>query len=58
MPKSSDQLVFLSLDLVDLTEVTAAAQRFLAQKSILHVLFNDAGVMIGPTNSLLKTVQA
>jgi retinol dehydrogenase 12 len=58
VPKSSGQLVFLSLDLADLTEVTAAAQRFLAQESILHVLFNDAGVMIGPANSPLKTVQA
>lgn len=56
MPKSSGQLVFLSLDLADLTEVTVAAQRFLAQESILHVLFNDAGVMIGPANSPLKTV--
>jgi retinol dehydrogenase 12 len=58
VPKSSGQLVFLSLDLADLTEVTAAAQRFLAQESIPHVLFNDAGVMIGPANSPLKTVQA
>ena len=56
VPRSSSQLVFLYLDLADLIKVAAAAQRFLAQESILHFLFNDAGVMIGPADFPLKTV--
>ncbi|KAH8761471.1 hypothetical protein BGZ57DRAFT_724230, partial [Hyaloscypha finlandica] len=55
VPRSSSQLVFLYLDLADLIKVAAAAQRFLAQESILHFLFNDAGVMIGPADFPLKT---
>jgi retinol dehydrogenase-12 len=38
-PKSNGELVFLSLDLADLAKVKAAAQKFLAQESKLHVLF-------------------
>lgn len=56
VPRSSGQLIYLYLDLAELTKVAAAAQRFLAQESILHVLFNDAGVMVGPADSPLKTV--
>lgn len=57
VPKSTGELVFLSLDLADLTKVKAAAQSFLAQESELHVLFNNAGVMVGPANPPLKTAQ-
>jgi hypothetical protein len=46
-PKSTGQLVFLPLDLADLRKVKAAAQSFLTQESMLHVLFNNAGVMVG-----------
>lgn len=56
-PKSNGELIFLSLDLADLTKVKAAAQSFLAQESKLHVLFNNAGVMVGPVEPPLKTVQ-
>ena len=56
-PKSGGSLVFLSLDLADLTKVKAAAQAFLAQESKLHVLFNNAGVMVGPADPPLKTAQ-
>ncbi|KAI0017572.1 putative estradiol 17 beta-dehydrogenase [Xylariomycetidae sp. FL0641] len=42
------ELVFLHLDLADLTRVKAAADTFLARENKLHVLFNNAGVMIGP----------
>ena len=56
-PKSKGELVFLSLDLADLTKVKAAAQSFLTQESKLHVLFNNAGVMVGPADPPLKTVQ-
>jgi retinol dehydrogenase 12 len=57
VPKSGGQLVFISLDLADLTIVKAAAQSFLAQESSLHALFNNAGVMVGPANPPLKTTQ-
>ncbi|CZR68472.1 related to Oxidoreductase, short-chain dehydrogenase [Phialocephala subalpina] len=56
-PKSKGALAFLSLDLADLTKVKAAAQGFVAQESQLHVLFNNAGVMVGPADPPLKTVQ-
>lgn len=56
-PKSKGELVFLSVDFADLTKVKAAAQSFLAQESKLHVLFNNAGVMVGPADPPLKTVQ-
>lgn len=54
---STGELVFLSLDLADLTQVKAAAQSFVAQESKLHVLFNNAGVMVGPADPPLRTVQ-
>ncbi len=56
-PTSKGELVFLSLDLADLAKVKAAAQIFLAQESQLQVLFNNAGVMVGPADPPLKTVQ-
>ncbi|KAE9369865.1 NAD(P)-binding protein [Stipitochalara longipes BDJ] len=56
-PKSNGQLVFLSLDLADLTKVKAATKIFLSKESNLHVLFNNAGVMVGPVEPPLKTVQ-
>jgi retinol dehydrogenase-12 len=56
-PKSNGELVFLSLDLADLTKVKATTQSFLAQESKLHVLFNNAGVMVGPADPPLNTVQ-
>ena len=56
-PQSNGELIFLSLDLADLTKVKAAAQSFLAQESKLHVLFNNAGVMVGPADPPPKTAQ-
>ncbi|KAL7931906.1 hypothetical protein V8C35DRAFT_308845 [Trichoderma chlorosporum] len=44
-PQSSGKLVFLHLDLADLTSIPASAQKFLEKESKLHVLFNNAGVM-------------
>jgi len=55
--KSTGELVFLSLDLADLSKVKAAAETFLAKESTLHVLFNNAGVMVGPADPPLKTVR-
>jgi NAD(P)-dependent dehydrogenase (short-subunit alcohol dehydrogenase family) len=56
-PNSKGELVSLSLDLADLNTVKAAAQSFLSQEPKLHVLFNNAGVMTGPVEPPLKTVQ-
>ncbi|KAK8016600.1 hypothetical protein PG993_014789 [Apiospora rasikravindrae] len=58
-PRSAGALVFLSLDLSDLRSVKAAAERFLAAETRLHVLFNNAGVMAaddGP-GGMEKTAQ-
>lgn len=44
-PKSSGDLVFLLLDLADLSTIKRSAQEFLSRESKLHVLFNNAGVM-------------
>ncbi|KAF2801102.1 putative estradiol 17 beta-dehydrogenase [Melanomma pulvis-pyrius CBS 109.77] len=57
VPNSTGSLVFWALDLSDLDNVKAAAQSFLAQEHHLHVLFNNAGVMVGPVEPPLKTAQ-
>lgn len=44
-PESTGELVFLKLDLADLTTIKASAQQFLDREKKLHVLFNNAGVM-------------
>jgi len=54
-PKSNGVLVFLPLDLADLTTVKPAAEAFLAKEEKLHVLFNNAGVMNPPEGQ--KTTQ-
>lgn len=54
-PDSRGQLVFLHLDLADLTTVKKSVQDFLHEEKKLHVLFNNAGVMMPPQGS--KTAQ-
>ena len=54
-PLSEGELVFLRIDLADLTTIKASADEFLAKESKLHVLFNNAGVMFPPKGS--KTAQ-
>lgn len=54
-PQSKGELVFLHLDLGDLTTIKASAEAFLSKESTLHVLFNNAGVMMPPQGS--KTAQ-
>lgn len=56
-PSSTGSLVFLHLDLSDLNSVKAAVQSFTEQEEKLHVLFNNAGVMVSPVEPPLKTVQ-
>jgi retinol dehydrogenase 12 len=55
VPDSKGALVFLRLDLGDLTTIKASAQEFLNKESRLDVLFNNAGVMTPPQGS--KTAQ-
>ncbi|KAK8070506.1 short-chain dehydrogenase [Apiospora hydei] len=42
---STGKLVFIQLDLADLSTIKDSVQHFLSQESQLHVLFNNAGVM-------------
>ncbi len=44
-PNSSGELVFIRLDLADLSTIKASAQEFLERENRLHVLWNNAGVM-------------
>ncbi|KAH8893075.1 NAD(P)-binding protein [Thozetella sp. PMI_491] len=45
VPSSKGEIVFLKLDLNDLTTIKASAESFLAKEARLDVLFNNAGVM-------------
>ncbi|EOO01358.1 putative short-chain dehydrogenase protein [Phaeoacremonium minimum UCRPA7] len=54
-PESKGALVFLQLDLADLSGIKASVGRFLAQETKLHVLFNNAGLM--GSDPLRKTAQ-
>ncbi|KAJ7074546.1 NAD(P)-binding protein [Mycena amicta] len=50
--EAKGKLVFLELDLSDLRSVRKAAEEFLEKEGRLDVLFNNAGVMIPPTDQL------
>ena len=54
-PLSKGKLVFLRLDLADLTTIKASAGEPLAKETKLHIVFNNAGVMFPPQGS--KTAQ-
>ncbi|KAH8110293.1 NAD(P)-binding protein [Phellopilus nigrolimitatus] len=49
---SSNEPVFLQLDLASLASVRQAAEEFLSKEKKLHVLFNNAGVMYPPVSEL------
>ncbi|KAI1346209.1 hypothetical protein F5Y01DRAFT_320012 [Xylaria sp. FL0043] len=55
-PTSEGELVFLKLDLADLTTIKASVEEFLQKEKQLHVLFNNAGVM-KPDPANAKTAQ-
>jgi retinol dehydrogenase-12 len=55
--ESSGSLVFLFLDLSDLTTIKATAESFLGLENKLHVLFNNAGVMMLDKGLSSKTAQ-
>jgi len=46
------EAIFLKLDLSDLKGIKAAAEEFLSKETQLHVLFNNAGVMVPPVEQL------
>ncbi|OCH86008.1 NAD(P)-binding protein [Obba rivulosa] len=48
------EAIFLELDLASLASVKKAAQEFLSKERELHVLFNNAGVMVPPIDWLTK----
>lgn len=54
VPKSKGSLIFLHLDLDDLSGIKKSANEFLSKESRLDVLFNNAGVMISPQGSKTK----
>ncbi|OTA85452.1 hypothetical protein M434DRAFT_82686 [Hypoxylon sp. CO27-5] len=56
LPSSKGSLVFLKLDLGDLTTIKGSAEEFLAKEQKLDVLFNNAGVQ-NPLPEPSKTPQ-
>ncbi|KAF0320225.1 putative short-chain dehydrogenase [Colletotrichum asianum] len=54
-PASIGEMVFLKLQLDDLSTIRASAQQFLSRENRLDVLWNNAGVMVPPQGS--TTVQ-
>ncbi|GAO16880.1 uncharacterized protein UV8b_06848 [Ustilaginoidea virens] len=50
-PHSTGRLAFLSVDFSDLATVKPAVESFLAQEKQLHVLVNNAGIMVPPKGS-------
>jgi retinol dehydrogenase-12 len=56
-PDSKGSLVFMKLDLSDLSTIKTSADFFLSQESKLHVLFNNAGVMYVDPNGPQTTPQ-
>ncbi len=56
-PQSKGLLIFLHLDLADLSTIKPAVERFTARESKLHVLFNNAAVQALNDDGLVKTAQ-
>lgn len=57
-PHSKGKLIFLHLDLADLSTIKPTVERFTSQESQLHVLFNNAGVQaLKNTDGSIKTAQ-
>ena len=56
--KYTGELVFLLLGLADLAKVKDAARAFFVQESKLHVPFSNAGVMVGPAEPPMKTLNS
>ena len=54
VPHSGGQMIYLHLDLNDLTTIKRSADEFLSQNDRLDVLWNNAGVMTPPQGSTTK----
>jgi NAD(P)-dependent dehydrogenase (short-subunit alcohol dehydrogenase family) len=54
--ETGKEAIFLQLDLADLPAVRKSAEEFLSKESQLHILINNAGVMIPPVEDI--TVQS
>ncbi|RPD56661.1 NAD(P)-binding protein [Lentinus tigrinus ALCF2SS1-7] len=52
--ETGKQAIFLELDLADLSSVKHAAEEFLSREHELHILFNNAGVMLVPLDRYSK----
>ncbi|KAI1354862.1 retinol dehydrogenase 12 [Xylaria sp. FL0043] len=50
-PKSTGEVIFLHLDLDNLTTIKKSADQFLGREGRLDVLWNNAGVMVPPKGS-------
>lgn len=57
VPDSKGRLEFLKLDLADLPSIKQSVDDFLSREEKLHVLTNNAGVMIPPEGSKDSTVR-
>lgn len=55
--RSSGELIFLPLDLSDLPNTKKAAKTLIEEEQKIHLLFNNAGVMVGPQEPIPKTNQ-
>lgn len=53
-PSSQGELIFLHLDLADLSTIKQSAEEFLKKENKLNVLWNNAGVMVPPQGSKSK----
>lgn len=53
-PNSKGALIFLKLDLEDLSTIKKSAEEFLSKEDKLDVLWNNAGVMMPPQGSKTK----
>lgn len=53
-PQSTGELVFLHLDLQDLSGIKKSAEEFLSKENKLDILWNNAGVMIPPKGTQTK----
>lgn len=54
IPNSKGELVFLHLDLDDLSTIKKSAENFLSKEERLDVLWNNAGVMVPPQGTKTK----
>ena len=57
-PDSKGYILFLKVDLADLSSIKPAVDTFLSKSNTLHCLTNNAGVMMTPSGSKTAQVSA